>query len=235
MSWLDEWLFPRRCPVCLEIVSPRGAMICEECRPHLKAVRQPRCFRCGRQLLKGESEYCGDCASGKRSFERGIVGFDYDSVPVSRMIAQVKYHNKRQLLDYPCLQMAKVNRELVRSWGLQCLIPVPLHRSKQRKRGFNQAQEIAERLGAAWGIPVEAGVLYRTKRTKPQKELDEASRFCNLLEAFSAKREYAEGLCCAALVDDIFTTGSTMEACTRALQAVGVRHVYCISLASGHN
>lgn len=166
---------------------------------------------------------------------RGIVGFDYNSVPVRRMISEVKYHNKRQLLDYPCLDMAGRYDTLVKSWHLQCLIPVPLHWIRQHKRGFNQSREIAKRLSAVWNIPVDGEILYRVRPTKPQKELDEAARVYNLSGAFAVKKERVQGLSRAALVDDIFTTGSTAEACVKVLRQAGVKQVYCISLASGSN
>lgn len=233
MSLLDEILFPRRCPVCLDIVVPSGELICEACRDKMPMIRSPRCMKCGKQLSEITQEFCGNCGSGKRSFVQGIAGWDYTSVPVRRMIAEVKYHNKRQLLDYPCVRMAETYAECIEQWGIQCLVPIPLHRSKQRKRGFNQAEEAAVRLGRIWNIPVEKQLLYRIKKTQPQKELGEAARMRNLIEAFSVDKAKASHYKCAALVDDIYTTGSTMEAGTRMLMRAGIEQVYVISLTAG--
>lgn len=233
MSWLDDLLFPRRCPVCLDIVTPRGAWICDTCEGRLRRIGQPRCFRCGRQLIHTEEEYCESCTKGSRSFAEGIVGWSYDSIPVRRLIHEVKYHNHRQLLDYPCREMALAYADRIRSWGIECLIPVPLHPVRQRKRGFNQSLEIAKRLAAVWELPVDSRLLYRVKKTAPQKELGEAARIRNLADAFSADKTRAKRYARAALVDDIYTTGSTMEACTRVLKAGGIGTVYSIALSGG--
>lgn len=235
MSWMDDLLFPRRCPVCLDIVTPRGAWICDTCEGGLSRVKQPRCFCCGRQLTHTEEEYCQSCAKANRSFAGGIVGWNYDSIPVRRLVSEVKYRNHRLLLDYPCREMALAYAERVKGWGIECLIPVPLHISRQRKRGFNQAREIAARLAGVWKLPVDSRVLYRRKKTAPQKELGEAARIRNLSDAFSVDRERAERYSRVALVDDIYTTGSTMEACTRALMAGGIGTVYSIALSGGRD
>ncbi|MBQ8640328.1 MAG: ComF family protein [Lachnospiraceae bacterium] len=232
MAWMDEWLFPRRCPVCLDIVTPRGAWICDTCRGGLSPVVQPSCFRCGRQLIHTEEEYCSRCQKTGRSFDGGIAGWNYSSVPVRRLISEVKYHNHRQLLDYPCREMALAYGKKVKGWGIECLVPIPLHPSKKRRRGFNQAEEIAVRLADVWGIPIERRMLRRVRRTLPQKELGEAARLQNLLDAFDADLQIACRYRCVGLTDDILTTGSTMEACTRVLKAAGVRQVFCISLSA---
>jgi len=208
-------------------------MICEACRDKIQMIQPPRCMKCGKQLSETTQEYCRNCAKTERSFIQGIAGWDYTSVPIRRMIAEVKYHNKRQLLDYPCTAMAEIYKKLVAQWKVQCLVPVPLHRSKRRKRGFNQAEEVAVRMGRVWGIPVERNLLYRVKKTRPQKELGEAARMRNLLEAFSVNRERAARYQCVALIDDIYTTGSTMEAGTRMLMRAGISRVYVISLTAG--
>ena len=232
MRFLDELLFPGRCPVCLDIPVPKGALICNACRDKLRLIEDPRCLKCGRAVRKDTAEYCPDCARLKRSFVTGIAGFNYGSVPVRKLISRVKYHNERQLLDYPCALMAGHYAQTVEAWGLSCLIPVPLHASRRRARGFNQAEEIARRLGAVWDIPVEKKLLVRQKKTLPQKELDEAARLKNLTDAFALKPDPRGVPLCAAVVDDIYTTGTTMEACTRALMQAGVERVYSIVLAA---
>ena len=228
---LEELLFPRRCPVCLDIVVPKGAWICDACRDKLIRVSGPCCFRCRKPLRDETEEFCADCRKHKRSFVTGIAGYDYRSVPVRRMISRVKYHNERQLLDYPCLEMGRMYREKVSRFALSCLVPVPLHISRRRKRGFNQAEEIARRLGEIWELPVEKRLLVRCRKTAPQKNLNEEERSANLSGAFSVRPDARGVPVAVGLVDDIYTTGSTMEACTRALLEAGVEEVYSIALA----
>ena len=118
--------------------------------------------------------------------------------------------------------------------GAQALVPVPVHPERMKTRGFNQAEELARRLSDGLGLPVETGILSRNKNTAPQKDLNPAQRLKNLEEAFSAKRPRA-GLTSVILVDDIYTTGSTVEACSRVLKRAGVSRVYflCICIGGG--
>ena len=106
MSWLDELFFPRRCPVCRDIVSPWGEMICDTCRKNFHLVADKGCLKCGRLLLNEEKEYCEDCMRMKRCIVRSLTGYDYRQEWVHKMIFHVKYHNERQLLDYPCSEAA---------------------------------------------------------------------------------------------------------------------------------
>lgn len=228
-------MFPRRCPVCLDIVTPWGRMVCNTCRDRIQPVGDRGCMKCGRMLLHPEEEYCSDCRQKDRSFVRGIVGFDYGEAFVREMIFQVKYHNARQLLDYPCHVMAREYHRTVESWDCQCLIPVPVHRSRRRRRGFNQAEEIARRLGQVWKLPVETRLLTRIKKTLPQKELDASSRMRNLMTAFEADAKRTAAFSRVILVDDIYTTGSTVEACTRVLHSAGICEVYAAVLSAGRN
>ncbi len=235
MSWLDELFFPRRCPVCRDIVSPWGEMICDTCRKNFHLVADKGCLKCGRLLLNEEKEYCEDCMRMKRCIVRSLTGYDYRQEWVHKMIFHVKYHNERQLLDYPCSEAAHEYRDIVMRWQCDCLIPIPLHPSRQKKRGFNQAEEIARRIGEEWSLPLDTKVLIRVKKTRPQKDLDSATRQKNLEDAFAADKKRAQAYKRVILVDDIYTTGSTMESCAKALLAAGVQQVYGFALSSGRD
>lgn len=231
MFLLDELLYPRRCPVCMDVV-PWGEWICDECKDKMQPVRGARCLRCGRGIADEQQEYCTGCSSKRHSFERGVSGFDYRKPQVRDMIMQVKYHNARQLLDYPCAAMAEEYSDTVRQWRCDCLIPVPVHKKRMKKRGFNQAEEIAMRLSYVWGLPVNTKGLRRVKATRPQKELDRESRLANLLQAFEADARQLKGAKQIILIDDIYTTGATIEACSRALTAAGIEKIYAAVLAA---
>ena len=110
---------------------------------------------------------------------------------------------------------------------MDAIIPVPVHPSRRRKRGFNQAEVLAKIVGERLGIPVKAELLRRTKKTLPQKELSVGERLKNLSGAFRAD-EIPENIRRVLLVDDIYTTGSTIEACTRVLKAAGVETIYFV-------
>ncbi|MCI8512363.1 MAG: ComF family protein [Lachnospiraceae bacterium] len=217
-------LFPRHCPVCGEIVQPAGRRICPSCLKRLSFVKAPVCKKCGKEISDDTAEYCEDCLSRRRTFEYGVALLNYDET-ARRSMAQIKYRNKREYLDFYGPALAIRYGKAIRRMGIDVIVPVPVHASRRRARGFNQAELLADILGRQLGIPVQPELLVRKKRTLPQKELTAAERFKNLSGAFRAPNPFPK-LRSVLLVDDIYTTGSTIEACTRALKEAGVPCVY---------
>lgn len=219
-------LFPRRCPVCGEIVRPAGGHICLSCLHRLSFIKSPTCKKCGKEITDETTEFCDDCMAHRHAFEYGLALVNYDETAKASM-AQIKYNNKREYLDfYGAAIYARYKKRLL---GMKAdgIVPVPVHASRRRKRGFNQAELLADCLGKRMGIPVFSDMLVRNKRTKPQKELSAAERLKNLSGAFSAGTIPA-GMKTVLLVDDIYTTGSTVEACARALRGGGIDRVYFV-------
>ena len=209
-------LYPRRCPVCGEIVTPKGRLICPSCLLRLSPVKSPVCQKCGKEVWSEEIEYCPDCVKHRRSFARGMALFNYTE-EAARSMAAVKYKNKRE------------------EWQFDGLVPVPVHPARKRKRGFNQAEVLAKRMGERLEMPVCPEFLYRIRNTEPLKELNPDERLRNLQQAFQADAEAirASGVQNVLLVDDIYTTGSTAEACTRALLSAGIEKVCFFAVCIG--
>ena len=219
-----DLLYPRRCPVCGDVAMPKGVLACPECRKKLAFIEEPVCKKCGREISAPELEYCRDCASRKRSFDGAVALLHYDEA-ARKSIAGFKYGGRPEYADFYAEELVRrYGRQLLR-WHPQAIVPVPADRARQRVRGYNQAQVLAERLGAALHLPVLTGVLVRRRHTQAQKELGPAARQKNLEQAMEV-RQRPEGLHRVLLADDIYTTGSTAEACTRALKAAGIRQVY---------
>ena len=125
----------------------------------------------------------------------------------------------------------------INRWKPQLVIPVPLHKSRYRKRGFNQASLIAEPLAKAYGIQYDDRLLLRRNKTKAQKYLNDAERSANLKNAFvvnMARIDRYRELEKVVIVDDIYTTGSTIDACAKELIRVGVKEVYFVTLSAGN-
>ncbi|MCC8125887.1 MAG: ComF family protein [Clostridiales bacterium] len=230
-----DLLFPRRCPVCGGIVQPEGLLICPECVSKLSFVHEPICKICGKELISDRQETCEDCARHRRSFETGRALLNYNQAARASMTA-IKYKNKREYLDFYGEVMSRRFEPFIQRIRPQALVPVPVHPARRRIRGFNQAEELARRMGVAWKIPVEGDLLIRTKNTAPQKELGAAGRLQNLQKAFAVPETARRGELPQriVLVDDIYTTGSTIEACTRVLKASGVAEVYFLSVCTGY-
>ncbi len=225
-------IFPRRCPVCGGIVLPRGELICPECLQKLSPVRQPVCMICGKHLEGGgTAERCADCMRHPKSFKRNFALLNYNDAARTSMAA-IKYKNKREYLDFYAKAICRRYGRQILRLRPDILVPVPIHSSRMRSRGYNQAELLAERVGAELGIPVCPAALKRTKKTRPQKELNPAERLHNLQQAFAAGT-LPEGTRTVVLVDDIYTTGSTLEACARILTGMGVRNVYGLTVCVG--
>ena len=220
-----DMLYPRRCPVCHDIAVPGGSRICNVCREKLKPITGPRCFRCSKPLKREEQEYCKDCRK-TRLFDQGIGIFPYGSV-LQESLFKLKYGKRQEYGSFYGQIAAVYSREIIRNWGVEIIIPIPLHRKRMEKRGYNQAELIAEALGKTLCIPVDSRLMKRKVNTRPQKELDYRERKQNMKNAFFLKGEnrYRRIM----LVDDIYTTGSTIEAAAELLK----RNVFFLTIAMG--
>lgn len=217
-------LFPRRCPVCGEIVKPAGSLICPPCFQKLSFVKSPVCKKCGKEIVSETMEYCEDCLTHRHTFEYGVALVNYNETARKSMI-QIKYYNKREYLDFYGRALARRYEKAIGRMQVDAIVPIPVHRSRRRKRGFNQSEILAEVMAEYLKLPLEAGMLVRSKRTLPQKELSAVERLKNLSGAFRAG-EIPEGIKSVLLVDDIYTTGSTIEACARVLKCAGIERIY---------
>lgn len=217
-------LFPRRCPVCGEITKPAGSLICPSCFQKLSFVKAPICKKCGKEIISEIQEYCDDCMTHRHTFEHGVALINYDETARKSMV-QIKYKNKREYLDFYGRAMALRYEKTIERMQVDAIVPIPVHRSRRRRRGFNQAEVLAEIMAGHLKIPVKPEMLVRSKRTLPQKELSAAERLKNLSGAFLSG-EIPEGVKSVLLVDDIYTTGSTIEACSRVLRNAGIGRIY---------
>lgn len=225
-------LFPRRCPVCGGIVPSFGGLICPSCFHKLSFVKSPTCKKCGKEVLDERIEYCSDCTCHVRSFQYGMALLNYNEA-ASHSMAQIKYHNKREYLDFYGQAAVKRFRKRIMRINPDALVPVPVHPSKMRIRGYNQAEILAGIIGKSLGIPVMPGILKRSRKTEPQKDLSPRERFKNLENAFQADN-IPDHVRIVLLIDDIYTTGSTIEACTRTLQQKGINSVYFLTICIGY-
>ena len=228
-------LFPRRCPVCGEIVQPIGEKICPSCVRLLSPVRQPCCKKCGKEISDMQGEFCPDCMRRRKTFDSGMALLNYNET-ARRSMAAIKYKNRREYLDFYAQAMALRFEKIVKVWSADALIPVPVHPSRRRVRGFNQAEELARRLSDYWEIPTDTKILIRKKKTLPQRDLGPSQRLKNLQEAFDLHPSVQDRQNlpkCVIIIDDIYTTGSTVEACSRILRAAGIKHIHVLAICIG--
>ncbi len=231
-----DMLYPVRCPVCGDIVTPKSRRICNSCEKKLQLITEPRCKKCSKPVEQEQKEYCSDCERKDYHFIHGYSLWAYDEV-MKKSISDFKYRYKKEYAKYYIQEIIKNDGEIIKKLAPDALVPVPVHKSKYRERGYNQAEILARGIGIALNIPVIPHLLIRNKRTLPQKQLSDKERLKNLSQAFvfneTAANNYAERPKSILLVDDIYTTGSTIEACTNVLMAHGIDDVYFITLCIG--
>ncbi len=236
INTIIDILYPRRCPVCGGIAVPRGGLACTDCSSRLKPIEEPRCKKCSKPIDSEEKEYCHDCESKRYHYTNGFSLWIYDEC-MKKSIADFKYHGRREYGEFYVQELVKKFHDSIMSISPDVLVPVPIHKSKQLKRGYNQADILAKGIGKRLNIPVLSYLLKRDKNTLPQKQLNDKERLKNLEKAFIFDEEermtYNGIIDTALLVDDIYTTGSTIEACTNILMQNGIKKVYFITISIG--
>lgn len=228
-----DFLFPRRCPVCHDIVDKRENLCCENCREKLTYVREPWCLKCGKPLSDDKKIMCADCSKGNRKYIEGRSIFVYDDI-MRKSIYGFKYNGRQEYAKFYAKEIKKSLFEKIKSWNPDALIPIPIHRKKMKSRGYNQAYLIAKELSNLTGIPVINNYLIRVKNTTVQKNLDAHGRALNLKNAFKIGKNKVK-LSSAILIDDIYTTGATIDAATDVLRGSGIENIYYISVSIGHD
>ncbi len=232
--FLQQLLFPPRCAICGQTLDSKSLDgIHPKCRDLLIPVMSPVCLRCGKPVLDEAIEYCMDCTRKMHiaAFDGGASVWVYTKV-MRDAVAQFKYQGKKHLGRVFALEAVKVHGPWIRRLKPDCITCVPLNKKKLRKRGYNQAEVLARHIGRMLDIPVDTQLLVRTRFTQPQKTLDVTQRMKNLMQAF-APGPHAGMYKTVVLVDDIYTTGSTMQVCSMILKKCGVEKVYIFSLCIG--
>ena len=228
---IKRLLFPPVCPLCEEILPDGKTRICASCRPKATYLTEPLCLRCGKEIADEEKEYCTDCEKKPKSFVRGFPAMSYRE-PIRRSIVKFKYQNKSSYADCFATEIIRAHGRDIKDVAPEVLIPVPVHKRKLEKRGYNQAEVLANSLGAYLDIPVDAGIIRRVVNTTPQKSLNDEERQKNLEKAFISDKKQVQYKK-VMLVDDIYTTGATIEACTKILKNAGAKEVYYTSICIG--
>lgn len=234
-----DLLYPARCAVC-DGVLRGGRSLCGACDGELPRLREPFCECCGEMFHGriGGSFSCPNCEGLNFAFEFARPAMVRDERTLE-MVHRLKYgrevHLGRELgrLAAEAFGDPRLGVALEEKWPL---VPVPLHRSRLRWRHFNQAEEIAGAIGRLRGLPV-LGALRRVRKTTTQTRLSRKQRLANLRGAFAVSRKgerWLEGRPAGAvLVDDVLTTGSTVDECAKTLRKAGVGRIFVVTVMRG--
>lgn len=227
---LQDLLFP---PVCLHckrrLESSRPPLFCPQCFAELVFIHSPCCPCCGIPFATGADHRCGDCLAGRHAFDRARSLLFYQP-PLTDIILALKFGGQlsgiatlKALMDLSPLMNQLVEPDLV--------LPVPLHLQRLRARGFNQALVIARGCLPHWRSRIVTGLLLRGRPTTPQSLLKGKERRSNLKNAFTLSDPSKVAGRRVLLIDDVYTTGSTVNECSKILRSAGAARIEVLTLA----
>ena len=238
-DWLVDWLYPPRCRACSGRIYGRDAeYFCGTCWPEIRVVSHPLCTTCGRPFpdASGDDHLCGICLSRQPYFAcaRAWACYPREETtehPLRRVVQKFKYGRKVSLGKPLGRLLAQGCQEFLDQCPSDLIIPVPLHPKRLRWRGFNQSVLLARQVSREYAIPLDPFVVYRSKETPPQTQLTEDERRKNVRGAFSLNDQKSVKGKRILLIDDVYTSGATVNECSRALKRGGAKEVYVLTLA----
>jgi ComF family protein len=215
-----DLFFPPRCPGCGRV----GFTFCDACQARIEPPPAPACIHCGQP--QDAEQLCPTCRETPSSLDR-IACSAIFAHPLRDAIHELKYNDGRSLARPLGARMAAA--WLQGNFAADIIIPVPLHTARQAERGYNQAALLARIVSREVGVPLGESALVRTKATQQQAMLKAIERRENVKDAFACRSDVTGKH--VVLVDDVCTTGSTLEACAAALRASGAASVWAFTLA----
>ena len=216
-------LFPPRCAGC----EKWGGRICNDCLSTIGVISKPICLRCGHPIPPKVQNCCSKCESSNIFYDN-IRSWAYFNGVLQKAIHKLKYRRDLGLGESLSIPMITLLQE--QTWIIDLIIPVPLDPERMKERGYNQAALLAKPISRSTGILFDGKILYRIKKTRSQVGLTIIERKKNVKGAFEAN---SSNLCGKSilLIDDVVTTGSTLNSCANALKKAGARNIYGLTPA----
>jgi ComF family protein len=238
-DWVVDWLYPPRCRACSGRIEGRDAeYFCSDCWGHIQLISHPLCNWCGRPFpdAAGDDHTCGVCLSRPPQFTaaRAWACYPREEIaddPVRQVVHKFKYGRKVSLGKPLGRLMALGCREFLDGCRFDLIVPVPLHPKRLRWRAFNQSLLLAREISRAYRVPADPFVLRRDRPTPPQTQLPEDERRKNVRSAFSLNVDRPVDRKSILLVDDVYTSGATVNECSRVLKRARASEVFVVTLA----
>jgi ComF family protein len=226
---LIDLVLPPRCPGCRAIVDV-DARYCGDCWPQLQFITEPVCACCGLpfEVDRGPGALCGQCLAAPPRYTSARAALVYGG-PARTVLLGLKHGDRQHLVTIMARQMLRAGADMLQPDVL--LVPVPLHRWRLWRRGFNQSALLAQAIAAATRADLAIDALVRAKPTPPSVGMGRAARARNVRGVFRIKDRTQVRERTVILVDDVLTTGATADACARVLRRAGARAVHVLTFA----
>lgn len=223
-------LFPAKCLICINNKEQND--ICSECWSKLTFITNPYCSICSYPFLyEDEKEaICGNCVISSPLYDRSISSLKYD-VYSKKLIHRFKYNDQLHVLDYLVNLMINMGRELIEQADI--IIPVPMHKNKLLKRGYNQAALLAMRIASKKKLEYIPQLMIKTKNTTSQAQLNQKQRLKNVKNSIELNPKYKEKIKGRKilLIDDVITTGATINESCKVLRKEDPDKIFVLTLA----
>jgi ComF family protein len=226
-----DFVFPRICAGCDGRIIEPARLVCPACERSMEPLRLPLCPLCGAQEASAGKARCGSCPPGTAHFRRARAVTDFTGVAAT-LVERLKYNGYDFYAGVLAGLMVPVLKAEYGDPLPEMLVPVPLHGTRERERGYNQARLLAAALGGEFGVSVAPkGALRRARPTPSQTSLGKRERAENVRGAFVVRDAAPVRGARILLVDDVYTTGATLNECARTLAEAGAESVDCIAFA----
>ena len=233
-----KFIFPCHCVICDEVL-PYGDKIeneflCNECRDKIEFIKEPICKKCGAMIEDSDEAYCIRCkANFHENFEYGFGLLRYNDA-VKESLHRIKYNGRKEYIDFYAKLIAKIYHDKIKSINPDFIVPVPIHKKRLIERNFNQASVLAYSISKElkkYGVEIEVNenLIFRNKNTKVLNILDSVARKNELNDAF--KINDFEGISKILIIDDIYTTGGTIDTMSKVLKCGGAKEVYFVTIS----
>ncbi|MCR1898235.1 ComF family protein [Irregularibacter muris] len=229
-----ETIFPRDgyCLFCHKLLLFERGPFCYPCVEKIPWIGEKRCVKCGKEEGNADTGLCHDCTFYEQDFKQGISLFTY-IFGGKKIIQEIKYEGNIKLARWVGREMAKQIGTMPWQDNIDFIIPVPLHPNRLKERGFNQAEELARGIISIVDIKLLKNGLMRTKDTPHQTDLTKWERQKNIAGVFKVSDEQLLKGKTLLLIDDVYTTGATINACAKVLKTAGAGEVYFATAAGG--
>ena len=241
-------LYPPRCTFCEDILALTvDNLLCFHCQEDYPLIEDPVCNQCGKQLAH-DHELCLDCKKAlvynellncettTHKYQQGIALYPYEGT-IKETLYRFKYGGRRKYARFFAENMYRKLQETTFLYKIDLIVPVPVSEERLKQRGYNQAGEMARHLAKISKIPYRDNLLIRDRHTKPQSEFSPKQRSSNIKGAFKCVEDLKQGLNNSykviLIIDDIYTTGSTINECAKVLKESGADQIYSCVVCIG--
>lgn len=229
-----DFLFPPKCVLCGKIIEDKNSL-CTDCWKKIYFIKKPYCDKCSSpfEFQISSNDLCLSCIKSKPLFIKSRSAVIYNEY-AAKIIFRFKFYDKIELRTFLAKSMINAAFDIIDN--IDIFIPIPLHKKRLIMRKYNQSLILAETIAKITGKKLINDFLCKKKHTTPQAKLKQKDRIKNLKNIFAVKDKYSNNIneyknLNFAIVDDVMTTGSTINECIKELNGAGIKNVYAITFA----